>query len=157
MKPNDLPISRLLNRAKTSTSRGLWHRLTALRLVLGLLGLEGFLFLSERFEWFDFSRHKGWAPLIATAAVTVAILIMLLRWGASLVYRLRFQFSIRSLLMLTVVVAIACSWLAVEKEHARKQQEAVEVIRKVGGMVSYDNAGCAPTPGWASCWETISS
>ena len=31
-----------------------------------------------------------------------------------LIFRWRFQFSIRSLLVLTVAVAVPCSWLAVE-------------------------------------------
>ena len=74
--------------------------------MLGLLALEGFLLLSERFEWFAFNRHKGWTVLIAVASVVVAMLLMFLWFLAALVFRWRYQFSIRSLLVLTVVVAV---------------------------------------------------
>ena len=37
-----------------------WYRLTPGHVVLGLLAVEGFLLLSEWFEWFAFNRHKGW-------------------------------------------------------------------------------------------------
>ena len=115
-----------------------WYHLTPERVVLGLLALEGFLLLSERFEWFAFNRHKGWTVLIAVASVVVAMLLMFLWFLAALVFRWRYQFSIRSLLVLTVVVAAACSWLAVKRQQARQQQEVAEEIAKVGGTVSYD-------------------
>ncbi len=38
-------------------------------LLLGLLAAEGFLMLSERFEWFAFGKHKGWPVLICLGAV----------------------------------------------------------------------------------------
>ncbi len=36
-----------------------WFHLTPDRLVIGLLVVEGLLWLSERFQWFGFSQHKG--------------------------------------------------------------------------------------------------
>ena len=63
---------------------------------------------------------------------------MFLWFLAALVFRLRFQFSILSLLLLVVVVAVPFSWLATEMKAARKQREAVEEIEKAGGAVSYD-------------------
>ena len=106
--------------------------------MLGLLAVEGFLLLSESFHWFAFNQHKGYTVLIAVAAVVVAMLLMFLWFSAALVFRLRFQFSILSLLVLTAVVAIPCSWLAVETKEARTQREAVEEIRKVHGTACYD-------------------
>ena len=47
----------------------------------------------------------------------------------ALVFRWRFQFSIRSLLILMLAVAIACSWMTVEMKAARKQNSAVEALR----------------------------
>ena len=133
-------------------------RLTPGRLVVALLALEGFLLLSERFQWFAFDRHKGWTMLICLAAVGAAFLLMLLWFVAALVFRRRFQFSIRSLLLLVVVVAIPCSWLATEMNKARKQREAVEEVLKVRGEVWYDYqldpSGCwipgatPPGPPW---------
>jgi hypothetical protein len=113
-----------------------WYRLTPDRLVIGLLIVEGLLWLSERFQWPTW--HKGYAVLIAVAAVGVAMLLMLLWFVIAIAFRLRFQFSIRSLLVLVVVVALPSSWLAVEMKKAREQKEAVAAIVSGGGHVSYD-------------------
>ena len=146
-----------------------WFRLTPDRVVLGLLAVEGFLILSERFEWFAFNRHKGWTMLIAAASVGLAMVLMFFRFLAAWLFRRRFQFSILSLLLLTVVAAIPCSWLAVARKQARKQREAVEKIRRLGGGVYYDYQHAlpgrwtmpGPTPqdhrSCARCWETTCS
>ena len=47
--------------------------------------------------------------------------------------RLRwFQYSLRSLFMLTLLVAIGMSWLAVTIQNQRKQKAAAEAIEKRG-------------------------
>jgi hypothetical protein len=46
-----------------------------------------------------------------------------------------FQYRLRSLFILTTLVAIACSWAAVEMQNQRKQGAAAEVIKKAGGLV----------------------
>ena len=71
--------------------------------------------------------------LVTIAAVGAALLLMLLWFLVALLFRRRFQFSLRSLMLLVVVVAIPCSWLAVARKAAREQQAAVEAIRKYGG------------------------
>lgn len=114
------------------------YRLTADRLLLSLLPIEGLLFLSERFTWFPFNEHKNWSVLIAIAVVCVALLLMLLWLGASLVSRLRFQFSLRSMLVFIAVVAVVCSWFTVKMQQASKQREAVAAIEKAGGSPTYD-------------------
>ena len=115
-----------------------WFHPTPDRLVLLLLGIEGCLWLSERFRWVSFNQHKGWTVLIAVATVGVFLLLMLLWLVAALLWRFRFQYSIRSLLVLTVAVAIPFSWLGVEMKKAKEQKEAVEAIEKLGGFVAYD-------------------
>ena len=136
--------------------------------MLGLLAVEGLLLLSEWFGWFAFNRHKGYSVLVTIATVAAAMLLMFVWFLAALVFRLRFQFSIRSLLVLAVVVAIPCSWLATEMKKAREQREAVEGIWKAGGMVSYDyqldpDGGVTPfakpahQPGFAASSATIFS
>ena len=50
-----------------------WYRPTPAWLVLGLLVVEGLLWLSERYQWFWFNAKKGWTVLIAVAVVGVAI------------------------------------------------------------------------------------
>jgi hypothetical protein len=107
-----------------------WYRPTPDRAVLALLVLEGFLLLSQRYEWFAFNRHKGWTVLIAVAAVAVFLLLMFCWFLAALVFRLRFQYSLRSLFVLTLAVAIPCKWLAMAMKQAREQREVVELVRK---------------------------
>ena len=107
-------------------------------LILGLLAVEGLLWLSERFQWFPFNAHKGWTVLIGVAVVGATMLLILLWFGIALLFRLRFQFSIRSILVLTVVVALPCSWMTVEMKAAREQREVAEAIEKFGGSVTYD-------------------
>ena len=77
-----------------------WFVPTPGKLLAILLAVEGVLLLSER--WFP----KGWAVLTAFAAVGVFLILMLIWFGVALVFRWRFQFSLRSLLLLTVAVAI---------------------------------------------------
>jgi hypothetical protein len=72
-----------------------WYRLTPDRLVTGLLAVEGFLLLSEWFGWFAFNQHKGWTVLIAVAVVGLTLLIMLFWLAAALLFRCRFQYSLR--------------------------------------------------------------
>ena len=72
-------------------------------LIYGLLVVGGAAVLSERFQWPTW--NKGYAVLSAVAAVGVALVGMLLWFVVALVFRLRFQFSIRSLLILMVGVA----------------------------------------------------
>jgi len=67
-----------------------WYHLSPDRLIFGLLAVEGFLLLSEQFQWFCFNEKKGWTVLIAVAAVCLVVAVMLLcRWGG----RLRFSAS----------------------------------------------------------------
>jgi hypothetical protein len=118
------------------TPNSRWFHLTPDRLILALLVVEGLLWLSDRLGWPVW--HKGYAVLAALAAVGVAFLVMLLWLAASLLFRWRFQFSIRSLLVLVVVVAIPCSWMGVEMKKAREQKEAVGSIKKLRGGNWYD-------------------
>ncbi len=114
-----------------------WFHLTPDRCLLGLLTVQGALLLSEQLGWFA----KGWAVLTAIAAVGVWVLFMLLWYAASLLLRWRFQFSIRSLLVLTLAVAMPFSWLAVRMKEAKRQHVAIaalEALGKVQDWVVYD-------------------
>ena len=98
----------------TPQSRQCRFRLTPNRFVIGLLFIECLLGLLEQFQWFPFDHGKGWTVLIAVAVDGIIIFLMLLWFAASVLFRWRFQFGIRSLLILTITVAIPCSWFAVE-------------------------------------------
>jgi hypothetical protein len=49
-----------------------------------------------------------------------------------------FQFSLRTLLILTAIVAIASAWLGKRIEQKRKERDAVAAIIESGGYVRYD-------------------
>ncbi len=118
-----------------------WFHLSPDRLIFGLLAAEGFLLLSEQFQWFAFNEKKGWTVLTAAAAVCLAVVVMLLWLVVSLLFRCRFQFTVRSLVVLVVAVAVPCCWLAVKLRKAERQRqavEAVEAMREAGGWVMYD-------------------
>ena len=100
-----------------------WFHLTPDRFVIGLLAVEVLLWLSERFGWLGW--HKGYAVLTAVAVVCAAVLAILMWFAVCLHFRSRFQFGIRSLLILTVVVAVPCSWLTVEMKKAKEQMNTV--------------------------------
>jgi hypothetical protein len=52
--------------------------------------------------------------------------------------RRRLQFSLRSLLIFTLICAIPCAWLGRKIEQKRKEREAVEAITKLGGDAQWD-------------------
>ena len=112
-----------------------WYRPTPGWLVLGSLAVTGVLFLSNWFGWPAW--HKGYAVLVAVAAVGVVLLLMLAWFVVALVVRWRFQFRIRTLLVLVVAAALPFSWLAVELKQARCQNQAAAAVRTGGGWVSY--------------------
>ncbi|MGO8688792.1 MAG: leucine-rich repeat domain-containing protein [Thermoguttaceae bacterium] len=111
-----------------------WYRLTPDRVVVLLLAVEGLLLLAEPLHCFS----KGWPAMIAIAAVAAALLLMSFWCAVAVLFRWRFQFGIRALLVLTLVVAILCSWLATETKQARKQRTAAQAVVDAGGNVMYD-------------------
>ena len=50
-----------------------------------------------------------------------------------------FQYSLRTLLILTTVCAIAFAWLGWWSHQVRQQREAVKMVRTAGGNVEYDS------------------
>ncbi len=110
--------------------------------LLALLAIDFLLFLSQWCCWLP----KAWPVLIAVAAVGLVMLGMVVWFGVALVFRRRFQFSIRSLLVLVVVVALPCSWMAVEMQRAKKQAEACTEISD--SSYDYDDEGEPLGPGW---------
>jgi hypothetical protein len=103
-------------------------------LIIILLIFDVMLFLVERNYWLP----KGWPVLIAIAAIAVAMLLLLMWLVVALVFRRRFQFSIRSMLALVVVVAIPFSWLSVEMKWANRQPQMIAEIEQLGGTVEND-------------------
>ena len=111
-----------------------WYRLTIDRAAVGLLAFEGFLLLSEWFDWFVFNGET-WTVLIAVAGIALAMLFFLLWFVVARLLHRPFQYSLRSFILLVVIVAIPCSWLTVEMKQERNQKVAAEEIEKLGGKV----------------------
>ncbi len=114
--------------------------------VLMLLAVDGLWLVFEPFKWLP----KGWTVLMAIATVGAGLAILSLWFMASLLFRRLFQFRLRSLLLLVVVIAMPFSWLAVERRRAKQQEEDVEAIRVQGGEVIYDYDSTA----WANTRAT---
>ena len=121
----------------TSPPKLRWYQPTPGRLLVALLAVEGVLLLSERFQWFSFNEHKGWTVLISIACVGMTMALIFLWLMVAFCFRWRFQFALRSLLVLTIAVAIPFSWFAVEMKRASEQREAVAAIERSGATVSY--------------------
>jgi hypothetical protein len=114
-----------------------WFQLTADRLVLGLLAVEGLLWLSEQFGWTGW--RNGYAVLWSAVIVGTGLFLMLLWFVASLFLRRWFQFGIRSLVALVAVIAIHCGWLATRNRYEIHQHHpVVEAIVKDDAAVGYD-------------------
>ena len=105
-------------------------------LIFSLLVVEGLLWLSEYFQWFGFDPRNDWATVFIKLAVVGGIIVVMLLWFlASLLFRLRFQFSIRSLLLLVIAIAIPCSWVGVKLRQAERQRCGIALAQRLGGDV----------------------
>ncbi len=143
------------------TPQPCWYRLTLDRLLIGLLAWECLLWLSERFQWFFFNHHRGrdvlltvagvrlaitnWAVLLCVASVGVVFVVVLLWFIVALVFRWRFQFGIRSLLILMLVVAVACSWISWDMRDVERQRRATcydNIVRLTLRWVSSNPPPC---------------
>ncbi len=111
-----------------------WYRLTADRVIVSLLAFEGFLLLSEWFDWFAFNGQT-WMALIVFAGVALVVVLLLLWFITAQLLHWQFQYGLHSLILLGVTVTIPCSWLAVEREQERRQGEAADQICRLGGRV----------------------
>jgi hypothetical protein len=117
--------------SKTPLGKLRWYQPSPGRLLFLLLPVEAILIL---LNWLQ-GTSKGWAVLLAIAILAIAMLSLLVWFLLAVSCRQRFQFSIRSLLVLTVAVAIPCSWLAVEMKRAKDQRAAIEAILELKGQV----------------------
>ena len=112
-----------------------WYCPTPGWLVLGSLAVTGLLWLSSWLGWPQW--HKGYAVLAAVAGLGVALAVMLLWWLVALAFRWRFQFSLRSLVVMAVAVALPCSWLALGRQEAKREKEAAAAIEEWDGEVRW--------------------
>jgi hypothetical protein len=121
----------------TSTSNR-WFCITPSRVAFFLLVVEVLLWLSERFQWFPFNRHRGYTILFVVECVGPGVIVIFLWLLVALIIRRRFQFSVRYLMLLVLVVTVPCSWLAMDRASARKRWEIIEQFKSDGGAMVYD-------------------
>jgi hypothetical protein len=107
--------------------------------------LECLLWLSGHFELVSFNERKGFTVLFAVALVGTTVALIFGCFAICLLVGHPFQFSIRSLLIAVVVVAVPSSWLGAEMRQAERQREAVRDIKGLNGVVEYRGF---PPPYW---------
>jgi hypothetical protein len=109
------------------------------------------------------------APRAVYFVVTLFFSATMIVWGVSLIrqrparrsllkgqrppapQRRRFQYSLRTLLLLVLLASLGMSWFAVKIHRARAQRAAVIAIKKLGGSVRYDYQmalGATQWPQW---------
>jgi hypothetical protein len=111
-----------------------WFQPTPGACLAALLVVEGSLFLAEWFRWLP----KYWIGLIAVAAVVVVPLLTLFCFGLALIFRWRFQFSIRTMLAAATLFALLCAFFSWEVKVAEYQRRCAQAIHSRGGTVYYD-------------------
>jgi predicted small integral membrane protein len=85
--------------------------------------------------------RKGYLVLGVTTVVTVVTFALFFRLIIAVIVRRPMQYSLRSLLVLTAIVAACYSWLGAEKQWAKRQKDAVAALRSKG-TVNYSAECC---------------
>jgi hypothetical protein len=124
-----------------------WLYLTPDRLALGGLLTVVYLRVAQPMGWYGVIPNKGWteiraAMIIAYVAGCTAASIVLGR-----MLRRPVQFSVRSILMAMVGVAIVAGWLTEGIGPASRQQRAVASLDQFGAHVNRSRPGPSP-PEW---------
>jgi hypothetical protein len=141
------------NQPVQSKPTGRWPRyafwLIVMLVVVIVFTLINKLFLVDYFVATIEGRDSilPWTNFLLVVFAEAALPVFLI-W---LYNRRRFQYSLRTLMIVVTVFAIVCSWFTVKMQQAKKQQESVEAIRKWGRNVriTYDWQRSTPLiPGW---------
>jgi hypothetical protein len=120
--------------AVQATPKRPWFIPTPAKLVALLLAVELCLLLIH--------RRSGYLCLGNVAALLVAFLMLLVWFGIGFLWgrqeRSSFQFGVRTLSLMVCCVVVVGVWFGWRMGKAKKQEEAVEAIRGLGGHVAYD-------------------
>jgi hypothetical protein len=105
-----------------------------------LLAFEVFLLVAECCHWFGLvdlevlTLYTGWVAVVV--AYLGVLLWIIVRFG----FQRRFQYRLRSLLLLTLLVSIGMSWIATAMQRTKRQREVARTIEKMGGRVWWNLA-----------------
>ena len=133
------------------------------RILLLLLGTELGLFVSDRFELLAYLNAnvtaKGLAVLVALALVGLFLIVAVLWYLGGVLFGLRFQFGIRSLLFFIFLAALVFGWFSSHLDSSKRQQRAIAEIEACGGSAPRDLSKWGEAvPLWMSAFSvTISS
>lgn len=105
-----------------------WYALTLPRLLLAVLVMQVFFFLSAQYRWFWLNEQKGYTVLVTVAATAILLLLFFAFVLVSRFFKSKAQFGLSTLLLMVPVVAIPVGWLAREIDLARQQREAIRWI-----------------------------
>jgi hypothetical protein len=111
-----------------------WFQPTPGKLLGLLLVVELTLLLSNWIHWLP----KEWTLLLAVASLGVAMVLFFAWFIFALLFRWRFQFSVRSILIFVTLFAVLCSYFASEFQEAERQQQTARRIVELGGDLKYD-------------------
>ena len=119
---------------------GTRHHVSPGLLLSALFAIVSLLWISEQFGLLWPHRQKGWAVLAAVSAVGLFVLATVAWWVGSILWGLWFQYTIRILFALALLVAWVSAWLAVDLKRAEAQRKAVGAIRRSGySSVTYED------------------
>jgi Leucine-rich repeat (LRR) protein len=119
--------------------------------LIAVLVFESLLLLSDQLHWFTYKDNSRLTALLGCAGVAALCIPSALRIGSKIVrsiwlgiasfFRTRrwYQFSLRSLLVFTLIFAIVVGWLGKKIVQKRREQQAIEAIARAGGQVWYDH------------------
>ncbi len=135
-----------------------WFYRPPLGVLVGLLAFEALLLLADRLRWFTYEDNGLLRTLLACGGVAAlfirpaALLVRSsIRRCLPILQRVRlavwrffrgrrwYQFSLRSLLVFTLILGAAGGWLGKKIEQKRRERLAVEAIRKAGSIASSFN------------------
>lgn len=115
------------------------------KLLVLLVVVQGLFFISG--YWPDWSLGKGWTVLATVAVTGFAVAGLLVAMAVAYLLGRPFHVGLRGWFGLTLAVAVACGWLAMEVRAADRQEAAVAAIAGAGGSVSPRLARFEP-PEW---------
>jgi hypothetical protein len=110
-----------------------WSRPAVDLLVFLTFAVHGLLLLSQRYNWFSFKIYVGRAVLVDVTVTVIALLLVLICVGSAVLMRYPFQFSLRSLSLLVISVAVTSTWFGVEVKLERREYEVGMAIQQAGG------------------------
>jgi hypothetical protein len=119
---------------QVSTSKpSRWYAVTPSKLLALFLIIELALYLSDRFDWFAFNRHKGWTVLFAAGVAIVATILFPTLGLIGCCFGAKPRFGLSTAMAFVFVVALPFCWLRREIAVAHEQDAVRQLIRDEQG------------------------